>query len=208
MTIPEGQDISYDINYWSDPYLTFPTQNLPSWSAFSSAFPGHYDPLYNTPEKLYSSIGGQVLNMYNSNPKLFQNTCALRVSKALNYSGVSIPSGTDRFKGSDGKYYFLSSGALLSWMKKTFGTPTGNNHFTGTQGGNQGINFPLLLFGKTGIYLMTPNIPGGCPLTPTSQPTGFCASGHADKIDNGHCDGGCYFNIIGGVSEIFVWELY
>lgn len=93
MSTKEGKDGDFDANYWNDLNLTFPTQNLPSWSAFSSNYPKHQDPLYDTPEKLYTAIGGQVLLAYNSSPPDYQNTCALRISKALNYSGVTIPGG-------------------------------------------------------------------------------------------------------------------
>lgn len=36
---------------------------------------------------------------------------------------------------------------------------------------------------------------------------GFEASRHADLYFNNDCDGNCYFNAKGGVSEIFFWEL-
>lgn len=196
MGIPEGQDGTYDQNYWNDPTLTFPPQTLPTWASFNAAFPKHDDPLLDEPEEMYTSVGGQLLTMYLNDPDAFENTCALRVSKALNYSGVTIPAGTDRFRGADGKYYFVSARALLIWMKKTFGTPTGSNHLTGAQGGANGQNFPTLLAGKKGIYMLVPNYPA------------MFASGHADMIDNGVCDGSCYFNTVGGgISEIFIWEL-
>lgn len=204
---PEGQDGNYDSNYWDDPNLTFPPQTLPSWNSFKAAYPKHSDPSYDTPAGMYSAVGGTVLNLYNSNPSAYQNTCALRISRALNYSGITIQPGTDRYQGADGKYYFLSAAALLKWMKKTFGTPTGSNHLTGAQGGQNGQNFPSLLSGKKGIYIMTPNLPGGCPSASNPQGTGFCASGHADMIENSICDGGCYFNARGGVNEIFIWEM-
>jgi hypothetical protein len=202
LKIQEGIDGTYNANYWDNPNLTFPTQNLPSWDNFNSAYPKHDDPLYDTPIEVYTSIGGEVLNAYNSNPSSYQNICALRISKALNYAGISINSGTDRYKGSDGKYYFVSCAALLKWMKKTFGTPSGSNYVTGSQGGVNGQHFPDLLAGKKGIYIMTPNYPGGC-----ANGTGFCASGHADLIENSVCDGGCFFYATGGVHEIFIWEL-
>jgi hypothetical protein len=207
MKLPEGQDENYDANYWDDPNLSFPFQNLPNWTNFKANYPKHLDPLYDTPVEMYTSIGGQVLNMYNSNSSAYQNTCAIRVSKALNYSGITITSGTDRYQGADGKYYFLSAAAIFKWMKKTFGTPTGSNHLTGSQGGANGQNFPALVTGKKGVYIMIPNFPGGCPTPTNPVGTGFCASGHADLIENGQCDGGCYFNILGGVHEIFIWEL-
>lgn len=194
----EGQDGEYDAAYWEDPNLTFPQQNLPSWSAFEAAYPKHGDPLYDTPIEVYTKIGGSILEQYNSNPPKYQNTCALRISKALNYSGVNIPEGEGRYKGADGKYYFLSAKALLVWMKKTFGTPTGSNHLLGSQGGTNGQNFPGLVGMKKGIYMMIPNYPGN---------NYFGASGHADMIEGGSCDGGCYFNAKGGVHEIFIWEL-
>ena len=202
LKISEGIDGSYNSNYWDDPSLTFPPQSLPSWNNFEAAYPKHNDPLYNTSQEMYTSVGGQVFSLYNSNPSLFQNTCALRISKALNYSGISVPAGPDRYQGSDGKYYFVSCAALFNWMKKTFGIPSGSNHLTGTQGGQNGQNFPSLLSSKKGIYIMLPNFPGGC-----STGTGFCASGHADIINNSVCDGGCFFGAIGGISDIYVWEL-
>lgn len=207
MEAPEGSDGDYDAVYWDNPATTFPAQNLPTMSSFSAAYPKHKDPQYITPLQMYTKVGGDVLSMYNSNPPKFQNTCALRISVALNGAGINIPAGTDRFKGADGKYYFLSAEALLKWMKKTFGTPTGNNHLTGSQGGTNGQNFPALLSGKNGIYIMIPNLPGGCPTAANPQGTGFCASGHADLLTGGVCDGGCYFNAKGGVDEIFIWEL-
>ena len=51
---------------------------------------------------------------------MYVNACALRVSRALNYSGVTIPNiANHTFQGSDGKYYFLSSAKLYNWMIKT-----------------------------------------------------------------------------------------
>jgi hypothetical protein len=196
----EGADGDpYDAGYWDDPNLTMPTQTLPSWTTFKNAYPGHADPLYDTPKKMYESVGGTVLSMYNSNPAAYQNTCALRISKALNDAGITIPPGPGRFQGADGKSYFLGASTLFKWLKLTFGTPTGSNHLTGAQGGTNGINFPALLANKKGIYVMIP--------ASQSQTTGFGASGHADIINNGECDGGCYFGAIGGVLDIFIWEL-
>lgn len=206
MRISEGEDGEYDSNYWDNPNLSFPPQDLPTWITFKSNYPRHDNPLYNEPVELYTAIGGQVLTAYNSDPPKYQNTCALRISKALNYSGIIIPAGTNRYQGADGRYYFLSAAALLKWMKITFGTPTGSNHLTGPQGGTNGENFTNLLSNKKGIYIMTPNYPGGCD-TPISTGIGFCASGHADIIENADCDGGCFFNARGGVNEIFIWEL-
>lgn len=200
MTPGEGHDDGdpYDATYWEDPNLTMPAQALPSFSAFQVAYPKHHDPLYDTPLKMYAAVGGDVYSMFRGDPGSFQNTCALRVSRALLYSGITIPPGPNRFKGGDGKYYFLGAKPLIEWLKKTFGTPSGGNHLTGAQGGPNGVNFPGLVAGKKGIFGLLP-VNGGA--------SGFGASGHLDLINDQQCDGGCYFNAEGGVLEIFIWEL-
>ena len=60
---------------------------------------------------------------------------------------------------------------------------------------------------NNGIYIMIPNVPGGCSTNANPNGTGFCASGHADLMVGGNCDGGCYFGATGGVKEIFIWNL-
>ncbi|MBX2953339.1 MAG: hypothetical protein KF870_12600 [Leadbetterella sp.] len=199
LTPTEGQDHFYDDSYWSDPSLTFPAQSLPSWSAFQAAFPKKNGGQMPSSE-VYSLVGGALYNNHLANPIAYSNACAVRVSRGLNYSGVTIPeiSGQTE-KGADNKNYFLSAKSLNAWMRKTFGTPTGSNHLTGSQGGTNGVNFPNLLQGKKGIYIMIANYPG------TNY---FGATGHADILESGTCpDNRCYFNPKGGVYYIDVWPL-
>ncbi|MGC4129389.1 MAG: T6SS effector amidase Tae4 family protein [Bergeyella sp.] len=132
------------------------------------------------------------------------NTCALRTSRALNYSGVIIPKiNGQTYKGKDGKYYFKSAYQLNLWMRKTFGTnpatsttPYNPNHLqiSGVQAGQHGQNLPGLLNGKKGIYSIY------------SSDFNW-ASGHADVLyDNATCGNGCHF----GDAPIFrldVWIL-
>ena len=80
-------------------------------------------------------------------------------------------------------------------MRKTFGIPTGDNHLSGSQGGNNGENFKPLLAGKKGIYIMIANYPA------------LFATGHADIMNNGNCPGNCFYNPNGGVYYIDFWEL-
>ncbi|MBM6497979.1 hypothetical protein H9X54_001510, partial [Flavobacterium macrobrachii] len=176
--------------------LAFQQQNLPSFDDFLLAYPSHYDDEYSTSLKMYTAVGGNVLSKYNQGAR---NTCALRVSRALNYSGINIPEINGvTIKGADNKNYFLVAKNLLSWMKSTFGTPTGDNLLNGTQGGVNGENFPNLLSGKQGIYIMIPN---------DTSSNGFNASGHADIYFDNECDGGCYFSATGGINKIYFWEL-
>ncbi len=176
--------------------LTFQQQNLPSFDDFLLAYPSHYDEEYSTSLKMYIAVGGNVLSKYNQGAR---NTCALRVSRAFNYAGISIPEINGvTIKGADNKNYFLVAKNLLSWMKSTFGTPTGDNLLNGAQGGVNGVNFPNLLNGKQGIYIMIPT---------DSSSNGFDASGHADIYFDNECDGECYFSATGGVNKIYFWEL-
>nr|WP_315191501.1 T6SS effector amidase Tae4 family protein [uncultured Flavobacterium sp.] len=188
MGLSEGQDGTYDAAYWDNPNLTFQKQNLPSWSNFEASFPKDTNPLYDTPEKMYKSIGGTIATFY-SGPNT--NTCAIRLSKALNYSGVIIPNIPGQtYIGADGKFYFKAAYQINLWMRKTFGTnpattttPFNSQHveYTGAQAGINGINLPSLLNGKKGIYSI--------------YSSNFnWASGHADLLySNATCGNRCHF---------------
>lgn len=201
----EGLDESSDLSFWDVPNNTFPPQNLPAWSSFESAYPKRSDPLYDSPAKLYASIGGAVLTKVG--PNSTANTCAARVSKALNYSGVNIPHIPNQtYQGSDGKYYFLGAENLNRWMRKTFGCANPNTaigeyynansvHYNASQAGTKGANLPSLLTGIKGIYSMVSS-------------NYNWATGHADILfPNATCDpnGGCHFD--GPIRYIDVWKL-
>lgn len=137
---------------------------------------------------IYSSLGGDIANYYVDETT---NTCAIRLSKALNYSGVIIPHLPGQtFIGADNKYYFKAAYELNKWMRKTFGTNDGDqttpynpNHilYTATDAGINGRNLPGLLVGKKGIYSIYSN--------------NFAwASGHADMLNpNSTCGNNCHF---------------
>ncbi|WP_084406775.1 T6SS effector amidase Tae4 family protein [Epilithonimonas tenax] len=180
LTPSEGKDWNYDANFWDDPNLTFPAQSLPSWSAFSSAYPNQ------TSAQMYGVVGGAVAQAQIDYPVETQNGCALKVSRALNYSGVIIPNIPGKtLKGADNKNYFLNAKSLNAWMRKTFGvSPSNPRHIniTKLQGGINGKNFPNLIKNKKGIFSMV------------SPPNSTWASGHADILySNGTCKAGCHF---------------
>ncbi len=195
----EGKDGDYDANFWENPNIVFPQQTLPTFQAFDDAYPR------TDGVTLAALIGGDILTAYNENPAVVRGFCALKVSRALNYCGINIPSivttngnyGT--VKGEDGKYYFLNAKSLNAWMRKTFGVnPQNPNHIRilGSQGGVNGINFPTLTTGIKGIYSM---------VSSNSQ----WASGHADLIDNGICVFGCHFydSPPAPIDYIDIWKL-
>ncbi len=201
----EGYEGPYD-SYWDNPNLTFPPQNLPSWNDFRAAFPLDSDPLYYSPEKMYTSIGGELTTFYNNNKDASGNlnTCAIRLSKALNYSGIIIPNIPGKTKqGADGKYYFKVSKDMNQWMRKTFGTNpasgttpinTNHYHFTSSDAGTHGVNLPSLLNGKKGIYSLVSSDPSW-------------ATGHCDLLNpNSICGNKCHF-YDAPIDYIDIWEL-
>jgi uncharacterized membrane protein YgcG len=213
MGISEGKaDEDYDAAYWNDPNLIFPPQNLPSWQNYYNGFPKDTNGKGLLGPAVYNLVGGVpkamrdgVLNDSNpNNDRDYDNACALRVSKALNYSGIIIPNlANQTFKGGDGKYYFLSAKKLNAWMRKTFGTnpattitPFNANHIhiTGDQAGVNGVNLPSLLGGKKGIYSLVSS-------------NSSWASGHGDILQpNGTCINGCHF-YDAPIAFIDIWQL-
>ncbi|MEP7267405.1 MAG: type VI secretion system amidase effector protein Tae4 [Saprospiraceae bacterium] len=93
-----------------------------------------------SPEQIFNLIGGKVLANHKQNAKDFLNTCALRMSYAFNYSGISIPFIKDKTgSGADGKWYFYRVSDLHNYILDNFYsslTLTGikRNDFIGTKG--------------------------------------------------------------------------
>jgi hypothetical protein len=205
----EGQDGSYDAAFWENPNLTFPKQNLPTRSNFKNAYPKNSNGSFEMDfASVYNLIGGVPKAMRDSvmtdsdpfNDHSYDNACALRTSRALNYSGVNIPNIPGKtFRGGDGKYYFLGARNLYSWMIKTF-PPTSSNSIVLNQadGGTNGNEFPSLLGNNEGIYILLPV---------NQSNTGFGASGHAGIYTTPELTH-YYFGATGGVRSITLWLLH
>lgn len=206
---PEGIDGDYDAAYWENPNLTFPHQELPTYMDYLNGMPRFADGSFmRGADNVYSLVGGAVQQARIANPIRTENTCALKVSIALNRAGVIIPyipgktlEGSGEFAG---KYFFLNAKSLNSWMRETFDTgPENANHFsyTPSDGGPNGVNFPEKLKDKNGIYSM---------ITTEKYTNDSGVSGHADLIFNGSsgegtCIFGCSFNL--PVQRIDIWTL-
>jgi RHS repeat-associated protein len=91
-------------------------------------------PTTGTPKEMYNSVGGQVAKVYNDNASKgdnnpYANTCALRMSTALNKSGNDIDTDVKNSKGqkmytlegSDGKDYALRKSDIKDYMKGEYG---------------------------------------------------------------------------------------
>lgn len=197
----EGRDFEYDEQYWENPNLTFPQQNLPTYNAFFNAYPKNQDGSWMVgADNVYAYVGGQVQQARINYPNDTNNTCALKVSIALNGAGITIPSIPGQTLQGDGQfanqYFFLNARALNIWMRKTFGTTSNPNYITipASQITLNGENLPTLLSNIKGIYSLV------CPLGST------WASGHADIIDNTLCAANCHF-YDAPIEYIDIWKL-
>jgi hypothetical protein len=208
MSPSQGQDFIYDSSFWNNPAnLNFQQQSLPSYNDFLDGFPQNGSGEFLTgANNIFSLVGGDVQQVRLDYPgNQTKNVCALKVSIALNNSGVVVPNIPNQTieGGGDyaGKYFFLNVRALNNWMRATFGTsnpndgfPDNQNHisFTGQEGGNNGENYPTLAAGLKGTYMLV-------------MPTGSNLSGHADVINNNYCPGNCNFQL--PVEHIDIWVL-
>lgn len=200
----EGKDSFYNDSFWQNSNLNFPQQQLPTWNDFNNSFPRNSDgTLMTGTDNVFGYVGGSVLQARIDNPDTTNNTCALKVSIALNGSGVVIPNipGQTLEGGSAfaGKFFFLNAKALNNWMKLTFGTnPSNPNHhqFNQDQGGTNGEGFVSALNDlqpNHGIFTMLP-----------ISAIEFGASGHCDIFDGTNCGSHCYFD---SANEINIWIL-
>ena len=81
-------------------------------------------------DEVYKSIGGKVAYNRDNFPDSFTNTCAIRMSKSLNYSGCRVQNikGIEVGSGEDKLWYIYKVEMLDKFLNKTFGSP----EFSGT----------------------------------------------------------------------------
>ena len=182
-------------------------QSLPTLAQWYTYFPkieqnGYWKPM-DSPA-VYQLAGGSLYTSHLADTTgAYQNACAIRGSRGLLYSGITIPvikKGQQQLtqKGGDGKNYILAATTFLKFMKDTFGeTP---HKLEGTDA-NDSKKVANLLKGKSGIYVIENADP-----RPTSQ-GGAGYSGHVDNIVNGICISGAYTQPKGGVKSIRIWVL-
>lgn len=94
--------------------------SIPPYNLLKSNFPAV------KAESVKKLIGGNVDAPY------IRNTCAIRISRALNYSGAPLPSGTSksfvRVSGADKKWYALRIRELRTYLQATYGPPSLKTH--------------------------------------------------------------------------------
>lgn len=90
----------------------------PIWSRFSLEYPNYR--LYPDSAAVKRNIGGHV------DAAWITNTCAIRMSRGLNYSGVAVPSsfpGLTTVEGGDKKRYAFRVAEMRPWLRHTLGQP-------------------------------------------------------------------------------------
>lgn len=88
----------------------------PTWSKFWSEYPDYGT--YPDSAVVKQDIGGTV------NEDWITNTCAIRMSRGLNYSGAPIPAafkGLVTIRGADGKHYAIRVREMRTWLPHAFG---------------------------------------------------------------------------------------
>lgn len=149
---------------------------LPTYAALSANFKSPKD---LTTQELADELGGKVETNIETNPAAFGNTCAIRISHALNGSGHLVPySKSPRvISDKDKRWYIYSVDELSAYLSKTYGPP-----FAPPK--REASSFS----GMRGIILFRGGITG--------------ATGHADLWNGFSCEGTCYF----GALRIEFWE--
>lgn len=131
-----------------------------------------------TADEVFKLIGGKVL------ANNFANSCAIRVSRSFNYSGVKIdyipPNLT--VSGSDGKWYIYRVKEMIKFLTRNFGAPD-------ISVSNK--PYQEALRGKKGIIVF--EVDGWDD-----------ASGHATLWDGNTCSDKCYFPLS---KKVMLWEL-
>ncbi|QHM73365.1 type VI secretion system amidase effector protein Tae4 [Mixta intestinalis] len=146
----------------------------PTFSAAWSAALRIYHPS-NSAAKVAETIGGYVkVNINNPDAKKrWTNTCAVRMSYILNYSGMRIPALRGQtVTGGDKRQYFFRVNDLIQFLKYKWGAP-------------EIVSYPPAdagkLSGRQGVILF--------------QVTGWSdANGHATLFNGVRCYDRCYFN--------------
>jgi hypothetical protein len=77
-------------------------------------------------EDLYDEIGGGLPKLLKENPKSWENSCTIRMSRGLNYSRMSLPKAPSiggTIKGKDGYNYWIRVNDMVTYLERKFGIP-------------------------------------------------------------------------------------
>ncbi|NBC32590.1 MAG: hypothetical protein GVY13_07935 [Alphaproteobacteria bacterium] len=134
-------------------------------------------------EKVKTDIGGRV------DYDWVDNTCAIRVSRALNYSGQPVPAPNNRYglnviSGADGKWYAFRVREFKKYLSMRYGAPSISK--TSSIGRTQ---LRAAFEGRCGIIAFDVRWAN--------------STGHLTLWDSKSCADTCYFNI---ADAVHLWE--
>lgn len=146
--------------------------NRPSFARMNAAYPK------GTADQVFKLIGGKV------EANNFANSCAIRVSRSLNYSGHKVKFIPPDFtvSGKDGNWYIYRVKELIKYLSKHYGEPdivVSKKPYQGSFKGKKGI----IVFEVDGWS---------------------DASGHATLWNGNVCSDKCYYPIS---KKVMLWEL-
>jgi hypothetical protein len=162
------------------------TDALPSYRLLKGNYP---HPAAKSTKDLLDAIGGQPRKEFSDTV----NTCALRVSYALNGAGSPIRKlgNLTVYAGGDGKHYIVGVPAMKRYLTGIYGTPK-----------------EIYSHGKYAKDLSTMNGQGIVLFDWQGPIAEFGATGHVDlaEISRGipTCEGHCYF--ISGPMKAYFWS--
>ncbi|MGH8083938.1 MAG: type VI secretion system amidase effector protein Tae4 [Lysobacter sp.] len=141
---------------------------------------------------VYALAGGNAYELYKENPTGYANACALRLSRAFNYGGLTITASATGYKvkGGDGKNYLLRVTDMIAFVKANFGAPD-------TSVEPNGRDVSTRFSGKTGILIFDVSGWGN-------------ATGHVTLWNGADCGDHCYFihdQPSVETTKILFWEL-
>ncbi len=144
---------------------------------------------------VYKLIGGNIEALYLEDPKKYENACALRLSRAFNYGGLTMTAKGKQYgvKGGDQKIYLLRVNDMMRFVQTNFGDP---DLIVIPNGKNRSADFA----GKKGVLIF--------------QVTGWSnATGHVTLWNGADCGDKCYFEhemffgLGAETTKISFWEL-
>jgi RHS repeat-associated protein len=169
-----------------------PLKTFPAYSVLASNYPAT-----QTPEQVYNGVGGKVLQNRNSNPRAFENTCAIRMCVAFNKSGADIePNSTEKTypaqagTGSDSKWYYYRVSSFSNYLNREYGAPDKTFTVSTTM---TATDIQASLSGQTGIIQY--NVSGWSDASGHFTLYNGSTSLHGDYFDPAHLGGATLISV-------------